>query len=384
MTTNHIAGPTVATRFSRRTMLALMASATGGAALLAACGDDSAKSPGATGTGSAARPSLENEKGDLRVFDFAGADTVDLWSPYSKEFPDKAPKWTFTSGDVDVIAKVRSGDVPDMGVVFGIRQSLYDLGVLQPWDPALIPSFPDLFPELTEAGKINGEQIMIPTQWGTESAIFDPSVVDKPDSYAVLFDDAYKGKISWFDNPLVIPTIAALVNGIKDPFNMTDAELTDTKKFLVDKMKNVRFLWSSETDLTSAFLTGDVVVAHAWPSAWAALINDGSKEVGYLAPKEGAYAWLGGHALFADTKNYYHAHKFVDALVSKPAQTWQLNNYASGPSNAKLDQTQLNETFVTAFNLNDPSSMASLRPQPAIPSSTYQRYGEMWSAVKAS
>ena len=100
-----IASPVAA--LSRRGFLGATL-ATGAIGVLGACGlqQDEPKAQAPTSF-----PPIEEESGKLRVMDFAGTDDENLWSPYGN-YPK--PDWTFTTGDVDVLAKVRAGATADV------------------------------------------------------------------------------------------------------------------------------------------------------------------------------------------------------------------------------------------------------------------------------
>ena len=87
-------------------------------------------------------------------------------------------------------------------------------------------------------------------------------------------------------------TVAGLYLGVKNPWNQTDAELDRSQKLLKAKKKNVRLIWSSETNLWEAFGSGDIWIAYAWPNDWVQMKKKGLK-VFYMRPKEKAVAWVG-------------------------------------------------------------------------------------------
>ena len=373
-----IASPVAA--LSRRGFLGATL-ATGAIGVLGACGlqQDEPKAQAPTSF-----PPIEEESGKLRVMDFAGTDDENLWSPYGN-YPK--PDWTFTTGDVDVLAKVRAGATADVAVVYGIVETLRDMDALLPWDTSLLSNFDDLVPSFVENGQFDGDQYLIPTQWGFESAIYRPDIVGTADSYEILFDDQYRGGIAWLDNPLVIPSIAGQVNGVEDPFAMTYEELSTVEEFLRAKKKNVMMLWTSSTDVEAAYNSGELQVAHAWPSSFAIVTQSGKQPAEYLQAAEGTQAWSGGYVLFKDTDQYHHAHEFVNAAISKPAQQWALENWYQGSTNSTIDTSKVDPVLVDAFLLDDPAKLEppAILPQPkTITEETYQRYGAMWDRVKAS
>ena len=103
---------------------------------------------------------------------------------------------------------------------------------------------------MVKAGQYQGKQYGIPNDWGFDQILYrTDKVKPKANSYSLLFDERYKGKIAWFDD-IEMPEIVGLLHGYKDTWNQTDAQLKRTKDFLIEKKKLVRLIWSSETNMS--------------------------------------------------------------------------------------------------------------------------------------
>src|SRR5437588_8457234 len=104
------------------------AMAAGGSLMLAGCG-----SSGGSGTTStaAARPPLSKEPGSLAILDYAGYESKPLWLPYAKEFPGKAPHWTFYNSDAEALSKTLGGYRADIShPCSGYVKSWVDAGLI--------------------------------------------------------------------------------------------------------------------------------------------------------------------------------------------------------------------------------------------------------------
>ena len=103
---------------------------------------------------------------------------------------------------------------------------------MQPWDTSLISNFSSLNPKLMEAGQFDGQQYFVPLDWGFIAPLVNLDHVDGSDeTFGVLFDERYKGKIAWVDT-LNMMVVAAYFLEIPDPWNMTDEELAEVRDFL--------------------------------------------------------------------------------------------------------------------------------------------------------
>jgi spermidine/putrescine transport system substrate-binding protein len=358
-------------RLSRNDLLRLGAAA-GAAGVLA----------GRTGFADAARAQLAKESGRLQVLDWAGYEVKPLWTQYLAKYPGQKPKFTFMTNEANALAKMSAGFKPDVVRPYvGYVQDFAQSGFVQPWTPSLIPNLKQLNPAMVKAGQYKGKQWGIPEDWGFDAILYrTDKVTPKARSWSLLFDDRYKGKIAWFDdlNQLVW---AGYYLGFKKPYDQSDAELKRSQQLLKSKKKLVRMFWSSETDMQSAFASGDIWIAYAWPADWAAMRAKKLK-VAYMYPKEGALSWIGMLMLGKGTSRSAHAHAFANAWSSRQAGSWLEDNYGYGHSNTHARPKS--KDLLTALKLTDPHAVSE--PRAHIDRHVPRRavYARLWEEVKAS
>ena len=91
-----------------------------------------------------------------------------------------------------------------------------DGGLAAPLDLAKIPSYSQLSPQLTSLPLVraNGQVYGVPFMWGPDPIIYDTTAFPQPpDSWNVLWDPKYKGKVSVWDDLSTI-YMAAQVLGL--------------------------------------------------------------------------------------------------------------------------------------------------------------------------
>src|SRR6266545_4246479 len=154
------------------------------------------------------------------------------------------------------------------------------------------------------------KQYFIPLDWGFIAPIVNLDHVDvKEETFGILFDDRYAGKISWVDTSNMM-YIGALFLGVADPFDMTDDELAQVRDFLISKKHLVKFLWNQSYEFWLSFKKEEVWIGYAWPDTVGYADAAGMNYL-YMTPKEGRVSWVCGMGLAADTENYRHAHAYV-------------------------------------------------------------------------
>ncbi|MDQ3857172.1 MAG: extracellular solute-binding protein, partial [Actinomycetota bacterium] len=338
------------------------------------------------------RPSIEEEPGNLEVFEWAGYEfptyggKKGALAPYVKKYGK--PKYTFLTSDDQALGKVRAGYRPDLAhPCVDYLQQWVEMGTVEPWDPSLLKNFKDLEEPLVKGGQLDGKQYFLPADWGFSSPLYRADKVEPKgeESWTLFYDERYKGKISWWDTPLENFVIWGYVNGVDDPWNMSEEELDEAKDFLISKKHLCRNFWSSQTDLDNDFAAGNVWIAYAWAGSYTAAKKAGL-DVVYSDPKEGRLAWNCGFVLMKDSKNYRHAHAYVDDWSSTESADWIIANYAYGHANTKVDLSKVDPDLVKVFRLDNPEGRQEPNAHYARPVPTPVRaaYAERWDEVKAA
>src|ERR1700704_1748469 len=224
-----------------RQMLLKLAAATRGAGVGA----------GRAGVADAMRSFATAETGRLQVLDWAGYGNdggQSMFAQYVKTHPKNKPQFTYMGNEADALAKIHAGLKPDLFRPYvGWVKYFATSGLVQPWDTSLISNFKHLNPFMVKAGQYQGKQYGIPDDWGLDAILYrSDKVKPKANSWSLLFDERYAGKIAWFDDIEMIE-IAGLYLGFKDTWNQTDDQLKRSQKLLISKKHLVRTNWSSET-----------------------------------------------------------------------------------------------------------------------------------------
>ena len=349
---------------------------------LAAAGGAAALTAGPVGL---ARAALGAESGRLQVLDWAGYGNDGgqaMFAAYVKAHPNNKPQFTYMTNESDALAKLHAGLKPDIFRPYvGWTKYFATSGLVQPWNTKLLTNFKHLNPFMVKAGQYNGKQYGIPDDWGFDAILYrSDKVKPKAKSWGLIFDDRYKGKIAWFDD-LNMLTVAGLYLGFKNPWNQTDAQLKQAQNLLKSKKKNVRLIWSSETNLWEAFGSGELWIAYAWPNDWVQMKKKGLKVV-YMRPKEKPVAWVGMLMLLKGSPRPKLAHAYVDAWSSAKSGKWLEDNYGYGHANTVARPSS--SDLLRALQLTNPRAVTL--PNAYLDRDIPRRavYARMWEEVKAA
>src|SRR5256885_14448702 len=201
----------------------------------------------------------------------------------------------------ELVAKLRGGSASNYDVISpssDVATMIAISGLAAPLDLSKIPSYSQLSAQLRAMPlvKTNGNVYGVPFMWGPNPLLYDTTVfAQPPDSWAILWDPKYKGKISVWDD-LSTVYLAAQILGFDKPdpsqlYNLTDDQLTAVRKKLIELKPNIRKIWATGGELTNLFQNHEVVLAMGWPLN----TNDLRKlnfPIGETIPKENTTGWI--------------------------------------------------------------------------------------------
>src|ERR1700683_3942465 len=122
----------------------------------------------------------------------------------------------------ELVAKLRGGSAGNYDVISpssDVATSIASAGLAAPLDLKKIPSYGQLSPQLTSLPlvRMKSQVYGVPFMWGPDPLIYDTSVfAEPPDSWTVLWNAKYRGKISVWDDLSTI-YMAAQVLGYDKP-----------------------------------------------------------------------------------------------------------------------------------------------------------------------
>jgi spermidine/putrescine transport system substrate-binding protein len=169
-----------------------------------------------------------------------------------------------------------------------------EAGLIKPIDVSKVANTANISPSLDwkKYTGVDGATMGIPYNWGTQPLMFNADMVAQTDTWSVLWDKAYEGKVNMFDDCTMTFPMIALYAGAKDPFNLTEDEFTACIEALRALRQQIRVIARGFDDATAIYAAGDAVVGYCQNVAVVSSLQAKGKNFKYSLPKEGTPTWI--------------------------------------------------------------------------------------------
>lgn len=155
-----------------------------------------------------------------------------------------------------------------------------------------------------------------PWGWSPIQIVFNPAHVSPaPDSWEVMIDPKYAGKIVMENQPSDIMLFAGVATGAKDIYNMTDAELATVKDWLTKLKPNVYKLVQQNNETITALATGEAWISNQNLGAPDRVKAAKGPEVVAIVPKEGTTGFIDGEMTVKGAQNHDVVHRYIEAAA---------------------------------------------------------------------
>ena len=220
----------------------------------------------------------------------------------------------------------------------------------------------------------DGQAYFIPWDAGTSSVVYRTDLVDPADvadpSWALLFNEKYKGRLSMYDTDTTFIEIAARISGMyADYQHLSDEQLAQLKPLLVKQKSLMPYYWSDNTQIENGIASGELVAAYAWSGSYATLKSQGVA-VNYMTPKEGILGYSCGLVRGANPPGSEDAaYDLINAMLDPEVGKFLIEVQGYYHSNTKAYELVSKETLAN-MGVEDPAktfSALTLDPEPEEP-----------------
>lgn len=303
-----------AKRFTRRTLL---------------------KSAAAAGTLAAVGPwyvkNARASSGELRIFAWAGYFNDAVLAGFEEATGIKPIYVPFATND-EQLNQLRASGGSGFDVIMPTVDRVpnyVEQGFVQPLDESKVEMDRMIASAIKgsaeNGGVVDGERYFAPTHWGTEALCFDRQAA--PLTYGASLGDLWKPEYAnrvtvrghsglagigrWMEAQGKLPH--PFVEGFKDEAKMR-AIWDEILKVAVANKPSVGQFWNSANEALGAFQANGCVIGQNWDETAVALQGQGL-DIGYLAPIEGAFAWMEGYSILKDAKNVDQAYAWINYFL---------------------------------------------------------------------
>lgn len=291
----------------------------------------------------------------------------------------------------ELVAKLRGGSASNYDVISpssDVATAIASSNLAAPLDLSQIPSYTQLSEHLRSLPLVrgNGGVYGVPFTWGPNPLLYDTTAFPKaPDTWAALWDPKLKGRISVWDE-LSTVYMAAQVLGYDKPdpnhlYNLSDTELDNVKKKLLELKPNVRKFWSTGGELTNLFENHEIVAAMGWP-----LMTNQLRKAGFpiseTIPRENTTGWIDHLMITAASTHKELATQFLEYMIEAKTQKAVTDVTGYDPSNPQAAQFMTDDQKKSLHLDNVDDYMSHIYFWQQVP--RRDKYNEIWNEVKAA
>ncbi|NIZ08028.1 extracellular solute-binding protein [Pseudooceanicola sp. HF7] len=201
---------------------------------------------------------------------------------------------------------------------------------------AVIPAF--LRDSASLGGVQNGNQVVLPFDWGTEGITLNRAALPISDadlSYGDMFADGTEGKSAFRQKSALIGVGLYLdaigevqSNRMYDVYKSEeDARRIFGKvvEFMVANKDHFGAFWNNGTEATAAFKDAGCIIGQTWDTT-GLLLNRENPDFVYRAPKEGIITWLDSFGMLRGAENTEQAIAFMNFMLTPEVGGMFANN----------------------------------------------------------
>jgi len=310
--------------------------------------------------------------------DYIGEDTI---PNFEKEFGVKVNYDTYEDNEA-LLAKLQSGAAGyDIVVPTGYMvEIMLKQGLLAPINHENIPNLKGVIPALKSPPYDPGRKHTVPWQWGTTGFAYNSKhVAGKVDSWRLLWEPKYKGKITMLDDMRSTISVALKLMGYS--LNSTDKnQLMEAKKLLMEQKPLLKAYISAP--VKSLLISGEVWLSQLWVGD-TLMAKDENPAIEYCIPKEGCEIWDDNLAIPKSAPHKYTAEVWMNYCLRPEVSAGVSNfvHYATPVEAAKQ--------YITKADLNNPGIypppdvLKRLEFQKDVGEAT-RIYDQIWTELKAA
>ncbi len=259
----------------------------------------------------------------------------DILEDFTKRTGTKVTLTLYDSNEA-MLAKVGSG-VVSYDLIFPSEYAvrvLVDKKLVRELDKSKISNWKNLDPRLMDKNYDPGNKFAMPYFFGTTGLGFNKKLAGNVDSWEVVFDRKFSGKIMMLNDMRECFAVALKTMG--KSVNEKDVA---TLKLAGEKLRGQKKLVKAydSDNFATELQRGTVVVAHGFNGQFAKMMAEDPEKFGYIVPKEGGTVWIDNVCIPTKSASPDAAHAFLNYILEPEigARIVHSANYASANAAAR-------------------------------------------------
>jgi len=229
----------------------------------------------------------------------------------------------------------------------------------------LIPSWKDFLPAFKSPSHntVSGTHYGVSVQWGPNTLIYNTKKVKQPPKdWRMIYSKKYAGHVTIPNNPIQIADAALYLMktkrslGIRDPYELTQAQLTATVNLLKRQKPLLKRFWNYAPDEEASFKNGDVWLGAGWPYQTLQLkaAHVPVKEIVPVPTTGWADTWM----LASKAPHPHCAYLWMKYVTTPAVEAKQALVFGETPVNPKACSymNKLQKGSCAGYHLNEPAS----------------------------
>ncbi|MBY8918384.1 extracellular solute-binding protein (plasmid) [Nitratireductor sp. L1-7-SE] len=309
------------------------------------------------------RSYAQGSSGSVNIFAWAGYLNDEMLAAFEKETGIKANYTPYGTND-ELLNQLRANNGGGFDIIWPTVDRVpnyVEFELVQPIDESKVNvdnCLPSAWTNSANLGAvIDGKRYQVPTDWGTEAVSFDKDQAPLEygtASYGDIWKPEMKSKATVRGHSGLVGLGLWLEGEGKLPMPMTDAFKSEENMVkiydvileeAIARKANIAQFWSNENEAQGAFRVNGCAIGQTWDSTAAALAKEGLP-IGFIAPKEGALAWMEGVAIPKGAENLDQAYAFINWFLTPEAGAMYTN------------ATSINSTAVGAADMTSDDAKA--------------------------
>jgi len=273
--------------------------------------------------------------------------TIVTWETYHED--DQIQEWSQKTGikvnvivaasNDEIYAGAISGAIPAdiFFIETGQIQNWYQASLITPIDLDQLPEAANISPGLQYQSRnaIDGKIYGVPYNWGTQPLMYDDDIVTSgTNTWQILWDKKYAGKVNLFDDAYITFPMIALKVGAKDPHNLSEAEFELCRQAFIELRPQVKTIARGFNDAEVLYASGDAVLGYCQNVVIVDNLQAQGRNFRYAFPDEGTPTWV-DNAVLSRKGNRPAVYQFLNDTLSI---AWQSRFIASSINNGILTE----------------------------------------------